>query len=74
MKLKNIEIGMRLKVKKKQREPCDARWYDESKGLIGTVIAIDDTGDPATVRLQFENGCAEWGTHKGLRKLKEGEE
>ena len=76
MKLENIELGMRLKVKKnQQRFGYKHRWHITSEGLIGTVVDLSTANnDKVRVKLKLDDGSLEWGTHKGLRKLREGEE
>lgn len=63
MKLKNVKIGMKVQVK----ENAD-NWTYLAKGCIGEVLATDTSVCPVLV--QFEDGCQEWGGHKGLRKIK----
>lgn len=66
MKLKNVKIGMKVQVK--ENADLIDNWTSSSKGRIGEVLAIDTSVCPVLV--QFEDGCQEWGGHKGLRKVK----
>ena len=66
MKLKNVEIGMKVQVK--ENANLIDNWTSSSKGRIGEVLDIDTSVCPVLVR--FEDGRQEWGGHKGLRKIK----
>ena len=68
MKLKNVKIGMKVQVK--ENANLIDNWFFSSRGRIGEVIRIDTSDNLFTVLVCYEGGGTEWGSHKGLRKVK----
>ena len=67
MKIKNLEVGLRVKVKATNHEG----FYSWSKGKCGVIDAIDD-GSFFDVRIKYDDGDSEWGNHKGIKRADKG--
>lgn len=70
MKFKNVKVGDRVKVKVDQQAGCN--FEQCHKGAIGTVETIDPVDkNNYSVRVKFSDGLGDWGSHKGLKLVKE---
>lgn len=65
MKVKNLEIGLRVQVKPEGHK----YFYKTSAGEFGTIVAIDVPSD-FDVKVQYDDGGSEWGNHKGIKQVK----
>lgn len=65
MKVKNLEIGLRVQVKAKNH----SGFFEASAGKFGTIVGIDD-GSHLDVKIKYDDGVFEWGNHKGIKRFK----
>ena len=68
MKLKNVKVGQVVKVKETNKH-----MYHCNVGKVGVVLCVEDTSYDGylTVRVQFHDGCADWGNHKDIKLIED---
>ena len=67
MKLENVKVGTKVRVKQKQVLGQTPFWMGRL-GTIGTVIeAPDEDGD---VRVEFSDGSVDFGHYSNLKRIK----
>jgi len=68
MKLKNVKVGTKVRVKSTMNSSVLA-FYSDYHGTVGTIIAAStEDGD---VRVEFSNGTTDIGHHSNLKRIKE---
>lgn len=67
MKVKNLEIGLRVQVKAKNH----VGFFSENAGKFGTILDIDD-GTYLDVKVKYDDGIVEWGNHDGIKRANKG--
>ena len=67
MKAKNVKVGMEVLVKDKD----GSKFYSQNLGKVGIVSHITPYDSQCTVRVVFNDGDADWGRWKDLKRVKE---
>lgn len=68
MKLENVKVGTKVRVKTKMNEDV-LSFYIRHQGSVGTVIEAPDVdGD---VMVEFSDGAQDIGHHSNLKRIKE---
>lgn len=68
MKLENVKLGTKVRVKTEMNEDV-LSFYIRHQGSVGTVITPPDVdGD---VRVEFSNGANDIGHYSNLKRIKE---
>ena len=65
MKVKNLEIGLRVQVKAKNH----VGFFSDGAGKFGTIVDIDEVSH-LDVKIKYEDGGTEWGNHDGIKRFK----
>ena len=66
MKLANVKVGMEVLVK----DEDGSKFYSQNLGKVGVVSHITPNDSHCTVRVVFDNGDADWGRCKDLKRVK----
>ena len=64
MKVKNLAIGLRVKVKAKNH----SGFFEDSAGKFGTIVYTDEVSH-LDVKIKYDDGGTEWGNHKGIKQV-----
>ena len=68
MKLENVKVGTKVRVKTEMTEDT-LSFYTRYRGSVGTVIeAPDEDGD---VLVEFDDGRTDYGHYSNLKRIKE---
>ena len=68
MKLENVKVGAKVRVKTEMDEAV-LIFFRRHRGAVGTVIeAPDEDGD---VQVEFSDGTTDIGHHSNLKRIKE---
>lgn len=67
MKLKNVKVGQFVKVKS-----TASTFKHQHIGAYGTVVYVEslDYSGALTVKVQFQDGLYDWGSHKDIKPIK----
>lgn len=67
MKLKNVAVGQSVKVKR-----TASTFEHQHIGAYGTVVSVDNDAYTGylTVRVRFQDGLYDWGSHKDIKPIK----
>lgn len=72
MKLKNVKVGQRVKIKKRVglREYTSFTLWDDNERFDAVVVQID-SGDSCPIEVKLKSGRCTWGNAEDLKLIED---